>query len=115
MAGSGGFDDVVEGSVLVFNLVEPDRVDFVPLPLVGQDAGVSPLPVVDVVAGGAGAVPLGVERRVGGDEVDGLIVHAAQDVEVVELVEDVVGEVLVRVSRCAAPLLRCDRNMAIYP
>ena len=60
-------DDLEEGSVLVLDLIEPDRVDFVPRPLVREYSSVAPLPVVDVEAGGPGAVALGVEWWVGGD------------------------------------------------
>ena len=72
VGGAGGGYDVVEGGVIVFDLLEPDGMDLVPRPLVGEDAGVSPLPVIDVEAGGSAAVAARVEGRVGCDEVDGL-------------------------------------------
>ena len=67
MAGTGGFDDLKEGGIIVFDFFQPSRMDFVPLPLVGQNAGITPSPVINVEASGAAAVPLGVEGRVGTD------------------------------------------------
>ena len=69
-------------------------MDLVPRPLVGKFARVAPLPVVDVEARGAGAVALGVEWRIGGDEVHRLRVHASEHVEVVKFVDGAVWEIL---------------------
>ena len=63
--------------MVVFDLFKPFGMHFVPFPLVGQDAGVSPFPVVYIETCCAAAVAFDVEGRVGGDEINGFAVHAA--------------------------------------
>ena len=115
----GGFDDLEQGLVFVLDLVQPDAVDGLPEPLFGavlHRRVVGPAPGVLVLAGRGGAVALFVERRVGGDEVHGFAVHTAQDIQVVHIVEDAVGEVLL--GHWGAPLvcyaaLRQNRQVGV--
>ena len=68
-------------------------MNLVPFPLVGQYAGIAPSLVINVKTCRSTAIALGVEGRVGGDEVYGLAVHAAQNIKVVEFVCDVVRKI----------------------
>ena len=112
----GGFDNLEQGLVFVLDLVQPDAVDGLPEPLFGavlHGGVVGPAPGVLVLAGGGGAVALFVERRVGGDEVHRFAVHAAQDVQVVHIVKDAVGEVLL--GHCGGYSIRLWRGAATEP
>ena len=91
---TGGFDNLVQRTVFIPHLFQPDGMDFVPFPLVGQDAGVAPLPLVHIKAGGAGPVAGGVKGRVGGNQIHRFAVHPPQGGQVVEGIKGAVGEVL---------------------
>ena len=55
-------------------------------------------------------IPLGVKGRVSGNQVHSFGVHATKDFQVIHLVEDVIGKVLL--SQCDSPYLRwsnCNR------
>ena len=88
VADFGGFDGQLDVGPVVFDLVQPFRVDnIIPVPAI-LEAGAGG----QAVRGGV-EVAVFVERRVGGDQLDGAGVHAAQEGQVVAVVEGAVGEV----------------------
>ena len=98
MGVAGRFDNLEKSLIFVFDFFQPNGMDFIPFPLVGEDTGVAPAPIVHVEASCTCPVPLGVERRIGSNQVNGFAVHSTKHIQIIHFVKNVVGKVLLRHS-----------------
>ena len=88
------FNYLKQCRVIVLDFLKPFRVDFVPFPLVRENSGIAPFPVIYIEACSSAPVPFRIEWGVGSDEINRLTIHSTKDRQIVEFVKYVIGEVL---------------------